>query len=203
MACASTPRCGRRPATRSPGSSNRCSGQTLVVDRSAGLGEPREFDWAGLLPLQAWDADNGRIVFTDNRLGLHVIDLESGRVREIARNTRQGGFDVALSPDGRWLAYTLRQPNYFRDLVYHDFGDNRSVRCQTAWPMSPRRCSAATASSCTLPPRPTPGPIQFSLDMSSQERPYRAGLYALVLAADGDSPLKPRAPATRKMTERQ
>src|SRR5699024_1807881 len=36
------------------------------------------------------------------------------------------------------------------------------------------------------------GPLQFGLDMSTQERPYRAGIYALVLAADGDSPLAPR-----------
>jgi tricorn protease len=35
------------------------------------------------------------------------------------------------------------------------------------------------------------GPIQVGLNMSSQERPYRAGLYAAVLAADGESPLLP------------
>src|SRR5690625_5940053 len=37
------------------------------------------------------------------------------------------------------------------------------------------------------------GPLQFGLDMSTQERPYRAGIHALVLAADGQSPLAPRA----------
>ncbi|MFX7832928.1 hypothetical protein ABTK53_19465, partial [Acinetobacter baumannii] len=36
------------------------------------------------------------------------------------------------------------------------------------------------------------GPSLVGLDLSSQERPFRAGLYALVLAADGKSPLAPR-----------
>ncbi|MDT8449842.1 MAG: PDZ domain-containing protein, partial [Wenzhouxiangellaceae bacterium] len=35
------------------------------------------------------------------------------------------------------------------------------------------------------------GPLQVGLNMTSRERPYRAGLYAAVLAADGESPLAP------------
>ena len=169
------------------------SGQSLVVTDQRGLGEPREFDLGpDFYRLQAWDADNGRIVFTDNRLGLHYIDLDSGRLREIARNARQGGFDVALSPDGRWLAYTLLQPNNFRDLMVYHFGDNRSVQvsdsmADVASPVFSRDGEFLYFAAST-----NTGPRQFSLDMTSQERPYRAGLYALVLRADGDSPLKPR-----------
>jgi tricorn protease len=36
------------------------------------------------------------------------------------------------------------------------------------------------------------GPLQVGLNMTSQERPYRAGLYAAVLTADGASPLAPK-----------
>jgi tricorn protease len=36
------------------------------------------------------------------------------------------------------------------------------------------------------------GPAAVGLDLSTQERPRRAGLYALVLAADGKSPLAPK-----------
>ena len=169
------------------------SGQSLVVTDQRGLGEPREFDLGpDFYRLQAWDDDNGRIVFTDNRLGLHYIDLDTGRVREIARNTRQDGFDVALSPDGQWLAYTLRQPNNFRDLMVYHFGDNRSAQisdsmADVASPVFSRDGEFLYFAAST-----NTGPRQFSLDMTSQERPYRAGLYALVLRVDGDSPLKPR-----------
>ena len=177
-------------------------GQTLVIADQSGLGERREFSLGpDFYQLQAWDADNDRIVFSDNRLALHVIDLGNGRIREIARNTRQGSFDVAFSPDGRYLAYTLRQPNFLRDLVIHDFDSNRSRvvsdgLADVASPaFSPDGAYLYFAASTNS------GPVQFSLDMSSQERPFRAGIYALVLAADGESPLKPRSDEEEARTD--
>ncbi|TVR93121.1 MAG: peptidase S41, partial [Wenzhouxiangellaceae bacterium] len=50
-------------------------GQTLVIADQSGLGERQEFALGpDFYQLHAWDADNGRIVFSDNRLALHVID---------------------------------------------------------------------------------------------------------------------------------
>ena len=169
------------------------SGQSLVVTDQRGLGETRQFELGpDFYRLQAWDADNGRIVFTDNRLGLHYIDLGTGRVREIARNTRQSGFDVSLSPDGRWLAYTLRQPNNFRDLMVYHFGDDRSIQVSDSMADVASPAFSRDGEHLYFAASTNTGPRQFSLDMTSQERPYRAGLYALVLRSDGDSPLKPR-----------
>src|SRR6202044_436239 len=37
------------------------------------------------------------------------------------------------------------------------------------------------------------GPSRVGLDMSTQERPLRSGIYAAVLAADGHSPLQPKS----------
>ncbi len=169
------------------------SGQTLAVTDQRGLGEPREYELGpDFYRLRAWDADNGRIVFTDNRLGLHYIDLADGRVHEIARQVRQGDFDLALSPDGQWLAHTQYRANYFRDLVVYHFDEDHSVTvsdgmADVASPVFSRDGEYLYFAAST-----NTGPRQFSLDMSSQERPYRAGLYALVLRAEGESPLKPR-----------
>ena len=44
---------------------------------------------------------------------------------------------------------------------------------------------------CTLQHRLIPDRLQVGLNMTSQEWPYRAGLYAIVLAEDGQSPLLP------------
>ncbi len=169
-------------------------GQSLVIADQAGMGQGKTFRLgADFYRLEAWDAANQRIVFSDNRLGLHVINLANGQLRQIARNTRQGGFDVALSPDGRFLAHTLRQANYLRDLVIYDF-NTHTARVVTegmadvaAPAFSPDGAYLYFAASTNS------GPIQFSLDMSSQERPFRAGLYALVLAAEAESPLAPRS----------
>jgi len=169
------------------------SGQTLVVTDQRGLGEPREYELGpDFYRLRAWDAENGRIVFTDNRLGLHYIDLDDGQVHEIARQVRQGHFDLALSPDGQWLAHTNQRSNYFRDLVLYHFDDDRAVTVSDGMADIASPVFSRDGEHLYFAASTNTGPRQFSLDMSSQERPYRAGIYALVLRADGDSPLAPR-----------
>jgi tricorn protease len=170
------------------------AGQRLVVSDQAGLEPTRSFELGpDFYQLQGWESEQGRIVYSDNRLRLHVIDLADGRSREVARNQRLGSYDLAFSPDGRWLAHTVRQANYFRDLVIYDLDNDR------AYPVSDGMADVAApvfsqdGKYLYFAASTNSGPMQFSLDMTSQERPYRAGLYALVLAADGDSPLKPRS----------
>ncbi|MDT8439554.1 MAG: PDZ domain-containing protein [Wenzhouxiangellaceae bacterium] len=168
------------------------AGQTLVVADQTGIGETRTFKLGpDFYDLEAWHGKTGRIVFSDNHLGLHAITLDSGKIARIATNTRRAGFDVAFSPDGRWLAFNLEQPNFHADLALYDFesGETRVVtqgRADVAAPaFDPDGNYLYFAASTNA------GPLQVGLNMTSQERPYRAGLYALVLAADGKSPLAP------------
>ncbi len=168
-------------------------GQRLIVADQDGQSNRREYPLGpDFYRLHAWDPKGERIVFGDNRLRLHAIELANGRVGEIARSQRQGGFDVAFSPDGRFLAYTLRQPNYLRDLRIHDFSNNRALTVSDGMADVAAPAFSRDGRFLYFAASTNSGPIQFGLDMSSQERPYRAGLFALVLAADGDSPLKPR-----------
>jgi len=167
-------------------------GQSLEIADQTGMGERQSFQLGpDFYQLQAWDADNKRIIYTDNRLALHVIDLNDGNRRQIARNDRQGGFDTALSPDGRWLAHTVRRANYFRDLVIYDFANDQSHQVSDGMADIASPAFSPDGAYLYFAASTNSGPTQFGLDMSSQERPYRAGLYALVLASDGDSPLKP------------
>jgi tricorn protease len=167
-------------------------GQTLVVRDQTGMQARQAFELGPeFYTLQAWDADNNRIVYTDNRQGLHYIDLNRGRSHQIDTGTREGGIDVALSPDGRWLAYTKRQPNYYRDLKVFNFQRGESFpvsdgMADIASPVFSRDGNYLYFAGST-----NSGPLQFGLDMTSQERPYRAGLYAMVLRADHASPLLP------------
>lgn len=168
------------------------SGQTLVVEDQTGMEDRREYEIGPeFYELRAWDADNDRIIYTDNRQGLYYIDLHGGSRHHIDTGTREGGIDLALSPDGRWLAYTKRQPNYYRDLLVYDFqrGESRPVshgRADIASPVFSRDGKHLYFAAST-----NSGPLQFGLDMTSQERPYRAGLYAVVLRDDHASPLLP------------
>jgi tricorn protease len=168
-------------------------GQTLVIEDQMGEGIDRFELGETFNQILAWDAANDRIIYSDNELGLHAIDLTRGRSTLIDRNNRESQFSVSLAPGGRYLAYTRVEANWFHDLYIHDFDRGESIRisdglADTASPaFSPDGQYLYFAASTNV------GPAQFGLDMTSQERPYRAGLYALVLAADGESPLAPRS----------
>lgn len=169
-------------------------GQSLVIADQTGMGDRRSFELGPhFYSLLDWSSgDAGRIAFHDNHLTLYAIDTASGDIERLAENARREGFEAAFSPDGRWLAYTRERPNYHRQLVLHDFstGSDHIATAGDADASAPAFSPdgqylyfAASVNS---------GPLQYGLNMTSQERPYRAGLYALVLAGDGVSPLYPK-----------
>jgi len=168
-------------------------GQNLVIVDQNGQGPVTTHELGRYFyDLLGWTAgDDARIIVQDNHLHLFSIDVDKGKVRDIATGARRENFDIALSADGRWLAYTQEQPNFHRDLVLFDLdkGDRHLITDGMADVASPAfspdgRHLFFAASTNT-------GPTQVGLNMNSQERPYRAGLYAAVLSAEGASPLLP------------
>lgn len=166
-------------------------GQSLVVKDQTGTGKfVRHELGPHFYELLKWGGgDVSRIVYQDNHLGLFVIETVSGSISKIATGARREQIDVSVSPDGKWLAYTLEQANYNRDLALYDFAkgsayvvtDGAADVASPAFSNDGKYLYFAASTNA--------GPIQIGLNMSSQERPYRAALYALVLAADGQSPV--------------
>ncbi|HLS05643.1 MAG TPA: PDZ domain-containing protein [Wenzhouxiangella sp.] len=167
-------------------------GQTLVVADQHGAEKQRHRLGDDFYRLEAWSRESDRLAYTDSGTGLYVIDAQSGRSEKIADAARMGGFSVDFSPDGRWLAYTLEGDNYLSDLVLHDFSGGRSHVVSNGMADVGSVAFSRDGQYLYLVASTNAGPLQFGLDMSTQERPYRAGIHALVLAADGQSPLAPR-----------
>lgn len=169
------------------------SGQQLVVMDQTGEGDvTRHTLGTHFYELEQWSAgDPARIAFTDNHLGLHLIDPDSGEIQTVAGGARRDDIEVSFSPDGRWLAYTLERENYLRDLMLWSVVGEESIRvtagaADVAAPAFSRDGRYLFFAAST-----NSGPLQVGLNMTSRERPYRAGLYAVVLAATGESPLLP------------
>lgn len=167
------------------------NGQSLVLKDQTGHGNQAQYELGPhFYQLLVWGGgDDPRIVYQDNHLSLFSIDPTNGTISKIATGERREQVDVSVSPDGKWLAYTIEQANYNRDLALFNFetGSNTILTDGNADIASPAFSKdgkylyfAASTNS---------GPIQVGLNMTSQERPYRAGLYALVLASDGKSPV--------------
>lgn len=169
-------------------------GQSLVVADQAGKKASKRIELGPhFYRLLAWSAgDDPRIAYQDNHLGLHLVDPESGEHEKIAEGARREDFDAAFSPDGRWLAYTLEQPNYHRRLMLYNVSEGEHTAVGNPFADAATPAFGREGKYLFFAASTNSGPLQVGLNMTSQERPYRAGLYALVLAADGKSPLHPR-----------
>mgnify|MGYP000134251318 CR=1 FL=1 len=150
----------------------------------------------GYYTLLAWAPDGSRLVLQDNHLKLYQLPLsgaQSGRLIQIDTSLRRQGFDVSFSPDSRWLAYTVVGANHFSQIKVQDL---RSGQLHTLTDgMSHAEAPAFSPKGDLLffSASINSGPTQVGLDMSTQERALRLGLYAAVLKADGRSPLLPKA----------
>ena len=150
----------------------------------------------GYYSLMDWSPDGSRLVLQDNHLNLYQLALggtQAGKLVKIDTSERRGSFDIGFSPDGRYLAYTVIGKNFFSQVRVIDFqtGEHHTVTDglshATTPVFSPKGDVLFFAASINT------GPAQVGLDMSTQERSVRLGLYAAVLRADGKSPLAPKA----------
>ncbi len=170
--------------------------QHLRLSDQRGYAEPRELELGGDDPLafyelRAWIPDGRRIVYTDNHLNLYAIDLESGENTLIATQARRINPDVSISRDSRWLAFTIQGPNFLSDIALYDFdsGETTVVTDGMADAISP--AFSRDGEYLFFAASTNTGPRQVGLNMSTNERPARFGIYAAVLKEDGRSPLLP------------
>ena len=168
--------------------------QALLVRDALGLERPvrHALGSMGYFTLLGWSPDGGRIVFQDNHLRLYAINLVNEAVNLIDSSPRRRTFQVEFSPDGQWLAYTVVAENYFTQVRLHSFASAKSFDLadsfvQTDTPVFGGSELLYFTASIDA------GPTRVSLDMSTQERPLRMGIYAAVLSADGHSPLPPKS----------
>jgi len=167
--------------------------QNLLVRDAAGLEKPLHHPLGkmGYFTLLDWSPDAHRIVFQDNHLHLYAIELASNAVTLLDTSPRRLQFKESFSPDGQWLAYTVVAANNFTQVKLHGFAAGTSADLtekfvQTDSPVFSNNGVLYFTASIDA------GPSRVGLDMSTQERPLRSGIYAAVLAADGKSPLQPK-----------
>jgi tricorn protease len=154
--------------------------------------EVKSFDLGdGFNFLLEWSPKGDTIVFEDNGLNLKTISTETGQVRTLATAARREGYNTAMSPDGRWLAATIERPNFMRDLVIFDLSSGGRSTIPLSDGMADVGSPAFSPDGKYLyfTASTNSGPQQVSLDLSSQEQPYRAGIYVAVLSDEDRMPI--------------
>lgn len=140
--------------------------------------------------LLEWSPDSQIIVFQDNHLQLFALNLSQGKIIALDKSLRRNQFNVSFSADSRYLAYSVNGVNHYSQIKLYDF--QTQSRHTLTDGMSDASNPAFAQDYLYFTASTNTGPAHVGLDMSTQERPLRQGIYALVLAADGKSPLLPK-----------
>ncbi|MBW1792705.1 MAG: PD40 domain-containing protein [Deltaproteobacteria bacterium] len=175
--------------------SDQGSVHTLIVTDQTGRGEKQSYklgdtDYYTLL---AWGKKGKKVIYEDNHLNLFFIELSTGLKTLIRTDLRREGTAIALSPDGKWLAYTNYLANYFSKIMLYEFSTGKSHELTDGLSLAWSPVFSRDGKYLYFTASTNAGPLRVGLDMSTQEKPLRNAIYAIVLAADGKSPLLPKS----------
>jgi tricorn protease len=165
---------------------------TLTLRDQLGNEKPRSIALSeGYYTLLAWSPNGKTIILNDNLLNLYAVNVDTGGQTKIDFRQRRGPFNVSFSSDSRYLAYVVSGANFMGRVRIHDFTTGKAVTVTDGLSNADNPVFGGT-DYLYFTASINAGPSAVGLDMSSQERPVRDGIYALVLAADGKSPMAPR-----------
>ena len=170
------------------------SKQVLRIEDQSGIKPVRTIPLGSdFYELVGWGNGGKHIVYAANQIRLMGMDVATGSSWEITTAPRRSSsdFDAAISPEGPWIAFTTRGANVNAALKLYNLDTRSSYDATEGFADIGSPVFSKDGKLLFFAASTNAGSVYGGLDMTTQDRPYRAGLYAVVLAADGESPLAP------------
>lgn len=159
-----------------------------AAPRSLALGEDRR-GWFRLLDAAP---DGSFLLYEDGALGLWSITPRDGKSTLIARHDRRWrphGFETAISPDSRLIAFVRMGKGLRRELLLHDIQSGKTYPVADALVSAGAPVFSPDGRYLWFTASDSQGPASPWLDMSSRERPIRRGVFAAILRENDPSPV--------------
>jgi tricorn protease len=171
----------------------------LHVRDQRGTGEVRKFrldEKPSFYYSPVWSPDSKKIAYTDKRLQVGILDLDSGKATVVDANTYDSpvrALDPSWSPDSAYLAYTKQLKNHLRAVFVYDVKAGKTHQLTDG--MSDARFAVFDKNGKHLcfTASTDAGPSTGWLDMSSFDRPVTRSVYLVVLSKDDPSPIAPQS----------
>lgn len=155
-----------------------------------------------------WSPDSKRIVFHDNRLHIFVLDTVTGKLDIVNDKNIYGGFsdasyDVAWSPDSKWIAYPRSMPNHLHALFLFSIDSGQSTQITSSAADSRLPAFDRGGKYLYFTASTNAGATSDGLDMTSDLYDVRSNIYAIVLAANQPSPVAPELDDEKAAAQKQ
>ncbi len=139
-----------------------------------------------------WSPDGGMLAFSDNDHRLWIAGLDGSPPKQVAADPYEEIHDQSWSPDGRWLAYSLKRANRQRGIYLYDVVGGHATLVSR--PDENDQTPVFTPDGRSLVfvsarhENPTPSESEFNVATLKQ-----SGLYVATLMRDQASPVAPRS----------
>ncbi len=143
-----------------------------------------------------WSPDSKKIIFHDNRLNIYLLDTATGKLVTLGGKNVYGGFsntnyDVAWSPDSKWIAYPQSMSNHLHALFLYSIETGQSTQVTSPMAESTTPAFDRDGKYLYFVASTNEGPTSDGLDMTSDLYQVTGNIYAVALAKDAASPIAP------------
>jgi tricorn protease len=75
-----------------------------------------------------WSPDSKKILWSDKKLRVCFVDVESKKVTEVTKAKAWEVRDAVWSPDSKWIAYSQQEPEAINDVYLFSLADEKNYR---------------------------------------------------------------------------
>jgi tricorn protease len=142
--------------------------------------------------LLLWSPDSKKILWSDKKLRLQYVDLDSGNVTLVANAKAFEITDFDWSPDSRWIAYSQEEEQQMPTIYLYSIESKETIAATKGWFASGEPAFSADGkflffvSNRTF--NPTYGQTEFNYSYSDM-----AKIYLLTLSKETKSPFEPKS----------
>lgn len=143
-----------------------------------------------------WSPDSKKLVFHDNRLNIWLLDTTTGKLSTLGEPNVYGGFsngsyDIAWSPDSKWVAYPRSMANHLHALFLYNVDNGQSTQITSTLADSRNPAFDREGKYLYFVTSTNAGATSDGLDMTSDLYQVTSNIYSVTLAANTPSPIAP------------
>ena len=176
----------------------------LFVRDQAGLQPPKVID-LGPEPSffygPHWSPDAKHIAFSDKHLRIWYVDVAGGKPVKIdtgLRGSFGGGTELSWSPDSQWIAYTRDLESQVQAIFFYSLATHSSRQITDGMSNATHPVFDPSGKYLYFTASTNSGPSDAGIDLSSLDRATDSGVYVVVLARTGASPVPPESDEENK-----
>ena len=143
-----------------------------------------------------WSPDSKKILFTDKRMNIWYVDVESTKLTKVDTDRYDTPFHAlnpAWSPDSKWIAYAKQLPSHLRAVYVYSLDQIKAWQVTDGMSDAMYPVFDKDGKNLYFTASTDVGLSAGWLDMSSLDHPVTRAVYVAVLRKEDPSPLAPES----------